>query len=166
MTTVNRPRLPQGPGRLTSLSRSSPHRTQGGSYNQSSAITVNPEKITAFIGASRLRVHNFAKGIAETMNDGEVAEWHIRHFTLANPRGQAQGDIPALLRRAATSIENRGRIKVQDLVLHSEITAEGEWYSVTVYYTRQPGRHCGRGDCFLGWRRDGGSRYQASYKQV
>lgn len=60
--------------------------------------------------------------------------WTVRHFSQANPAGPAQGDVPALLRRVADSIEELGRIDVQDLVVHKEITADGPWFSATVYF--------------------------------
>jgi hypothetical protein len=61
-------------------------------------------------------------------------KWTINHFSQANPEGAAQGDVPALLRRVAESLDALGPIRVQDLVFHNEITADGPWYSVTVYY--------------------------------
>jgi hypothetical protein len=60
--------------------------------------------------------------------------WTINHFSQANPAGSHQGDVPALLRRVADSLEALGAVEVQDLVLHHEITADGPWQSVTVYY--------------------------------
>ncbi|KIA66430.1 hypothetical protein [Nocardia vulneris] len=66
-------------------------------------------------------------------------EYSALHFSQANPRGAAQGDVPALLRRIAATLEELGAVSVQDLVLHNEVTAEGDWPSVTVYYTRTDG---------------------------
>jgi hypothetical protein len=60
--------------------------------------------------------------------------WPIRHFSQTNPRGPGQQDVPALLRRVADSIEELGPVEVQDLVLHQEVTAEGLWPSLTVYF--------------------------------
>ncbi|MFC5750371.1 hypothetical protein [Actinomadura rugatobispora] len=60
--------------------------------------------------------------------------WTIRHFSQANPKGRDQGDVPALLRRVADSIEELGPVKVQDLILHEEITEDGPWVSATVYF--------------------------------
>lgn len=39
-----------------------------------------------------------------------------------------------LLRTVADSIEQLGDVRIQDLVLHNEITVEGAWPSITVYY--------------------------------
>jgi hypothetical protein len=62
--------------------------------------------------------------------------WTVEHFSQANPAGAGQGDVPALLRRVADSIEALGEIEVQDLVLHTEVTADGGWHSLTVYFHR------------------------------
>jgi hypothetical protein len=61
--------------------------------------------------------------------------WTARHFSQANPAGRGQGDVPSLLRRVADTIEGLGPVEVQDLVLHNEVTAEGLWPSLTVYFT-------------------------------
>jgi hypothetical protein len=63
--------------------------------------------------------------------------WTVEHFSQANPRGGDQGDVPALLRRVADSIEGLGPLDVQDLVLHTEVTEDGDWHSVTVYFHRR-----------------------------
>lgn len=39
-----------------------------------------------------------------------------------------------LLRREADTIDELGEIEILDLVLHSEITADGAWPSIMVYY--------------------------------
>ena len=62
--------------------------------------------------------------------------WTVNHFSQANPRGPGQGDVPALLRTVARSIEDLGPVTVQDLILHNEITEDGDWYSVTVYFEK------------------------------
>lgn len=41
---------------------------------------------------------------------------------------------PELLRRVADTIEGLGEIRIMDLVMHNEITAEGDWPSIIVYY--------------------------------
>ncbi len=65
----------------------------------------------------------------------EPERWTASHFALGNPAGPGQDDVPRLLRRLADALEDYGRIEVHDLVLHNEVTAEGEWPSVTVYFT-------------------------------
>lgn len=57
------------------------------------------------------------------------------HFSQSNPAGPGQADVPNLLRTVASSIEDLGPITVADLILHNEITADGNWPSITVYYT-------------------------------
>ncbi len=63
-------------------------------------------------------------------------DWTIHHFSQANPEGPGQGDVPALLRRISDSLDALGPIRVMDLVFHTEITADGPWHSVTLYFHR------------------------------
>jgi len=63
-----------------------------------------------------------------------MESWTIKHFSQANPAGTGQDDVPALLCRVATSVESLGSVTVQDLVMHTEITADGPWPSLTVYF--------------------------------
>ncbi|WP_369223285.1 hypothetical protein AB5J52_20025 [Streptomyces sp. R39] len=63
-----------------------------------------------------------------------MESWTIKHFSQANPAGVGQNDVPALLRRVADSIEGLGPVEVQDLVMHTEITGDGPWPSLTVYF--------------------------------
>lgn len=60
--------------------------------------------------------------------------YSARHFSQANPTGPGQGDVPALLRRVADTLETLGPVEVLDVVHHSEVTADGDWPSFTVYY--------------------------------
>jgi len=62
------------------------------------------------------------------------AAWTAEHFSLANPRGDGQGDVPLLLRRVADALEERGAVEIQDLVLHTEVNEFGGWPSITVYF--------------------------------
>jgi hypothetical protein len=62
------------------------------------------------------------------------ATWTAEHFSLANPRGDGQGDVPLLLRRVADVLEERGAVEIQDLVLHNEVNESGGWPSITVYF--------------------------------
>jgi hypothetical protein len=64
--------------------------------------------------------------------------WTSRHFSQSNPAGPRQDDVPALLRRVADSVEALGAVEVQDLTFHNQVTAEGSWYSVTVYFSDSP----------------------------
>ena len=67
---------------------------------------------------------------------GEPRSWTAEHFSLANPLGQGQGDVPLLLRRVAEAIEALGEVEIQDLLLHTEVNEFGNWPSVTVYFHR------------------------------
>ena len=66
----------------------------------------------------------------------ERTTWITEHFSLANPAGQGQDDVPGLLRRVADSIEALGEVNVQDLVLHTEVTPDGAWHPLTVNFHR------------------------------
>jgi hypothetical protein len=67
--------------------------------------------------------------------------WTVLHFSQSNPSGEGQGDVAALLRRVADSIDGFGDITVQDITFHAEPTGDGEDdLSMTVYYVDQPRR--------------------------
>jgi len=61
--------------------------------------------------------------------------WTARHFSQANPAGRGQGDVAALLRRVADTLERLGSLEVHDLVKHNGATPEGDWPSLIVYFT-------------------------------
>ena len=60
--------------------------------------------------------------------------WTIRHFSQANPKGPGQDNVPALLRRLADSVDELGKVEVQDITFETEITEDGNWCSMTVYF--------------------------------
>lgn len=66
-------------------------------------------------------------------------DWTVSHFSQSNPKGPRQEDVPALLRRVADSIETLGEIDIQDIVCNcpGELTDDGWWPSITVYYSRK-----------------------------
>jgi hypothetical protein len=64
-------------------------------------------------------------------------DWTCLHFAQSNPSGPGQGDVPALLRRVASSIEVLGSIEVLDIVFSSQATTGEDDLNVTVYYVRQ-----------------------------
>ena len=71
----------------------------------------------------------------QLLRDHECMEaWTFKHFSQSNPAGTGQDDVAALLRRVADSIESLGSVEVQDLVMHMEITLDGPWPSLTVYF--------------------------------
>jgi len=66
----------------------------------------------------------------------EPASWTAEYFSLSNPRGHEQGDVPLLLRRVADAIEAFGDAEVQDLVMQTEVNEFGDWPSITIYFHR------------------------------
>jgi hypothetical protein len=69
-------------------------------------------------------------------DDKPIDKWTANHFAQANPTGDGQGDVPALLRRVADTIAGLGDVQILDLLMHVEVTAEGDWPSLVVYYHR------------------------------
>ena len=43
--------------------------------------------------------------------------------------------MPRLLRRLATMTDELGDVQLLDLVMHTEITEDGPWPAITVYYS-------------------------------
>jgi hypothetical protein len=69
---------------------------------------------------------------------GMTDSWTCQHFSLANPRADGSSDLPRLLRRFADEIEQLGvrPMEVLDLVVSSEMTEDGPWWSATLYWSR------------------------------
>lgn len=67
-------------------------------------------------------------------------EWTVLHFSLSNPAGEGQGDVAALLRRVAESLDELGDVDVQDITFQTAVTDGEDDLTVTVYYHRQPRR--------------------------
>lgn len=63
-------------------------------------------------------------------------KWTCFHTSQGNPKGDGQDDLPKLLRTFADTVERLGDIDVLDLTLDDDITAEGSWFSLTLYYSR------------------------------
>jgi hypothetical protein len=63
-------------------------------------------------------------------------QWTSRHFSLANALDDRPADLPHLLRRLAAEIEEKGLgpDEVLDVTLSQETTADGPWWSATVYW--------------------------------
>lgn len=72
--------------------------------------------------------------------DPNPAPWSIYHFAQSNPSGTGQGDVAALLRRVADTLDELGDIDVQDIAFHSEVTDGEDDLHMTVYYHAQPRR--------------------------
>jgi hypothetical protein len=73
---------------------------------------------------------------AHVMSSDPGDEWTMFHFSQSNPDGPGQGDVPALLRRVADSIEALGDVMVEDITFSSEPTADERDVSMAVYYHR------------------------------
>jgi hypothetical protein len=67
-------------------------------------------------------------------------EWTISHFSQSNPAGVGQGDVAALLRRVADSVEALGDVQVEDITFTSVPTEAEDDQTVTVYYCRRQRR--------------------------
>ncbi|WP_218158839.1 hypothetical protein [Streptosporangium canum] len=48
--------------------------------------------------------------------------------------------MPALLRRVADTIESLGNVEIYDVIMHDEITEDGNQPSLTVYFDYRTGR--------------------------
>lgn len=58
----------------------------------------------------------------------------IHHFSQTNPAGPDQGDVAALLRRVADTIDELGTVTIQDVTFSNEVTEAGLWPDLTVYF--------------------------------
>ena len=67
-------------------------------------------------------------------------DWTINHFSQSNPSGAGQGNVPALLRRVADSIEELGEVQVADITFSSSVSDDEDDLTVTVYFDKQPRR--------------------------
>ncbi|MET4706117.1 hypothetical protein [Frigoribacterium sp. UYMn621] len=67
-------------------------------------------------------------------------DWTINHFSQSNPSGAGQGDVPALLRRVADSIEELGDVQVADITFSSSVSDDEDDLTVTVYFDKRPRR--------------------------
>jgi hypothetical protein len=61
-------------------------------------------------------------------------------FSQSNPDGIGQGNVAALLRRLATTIDSLGDIDIHDITFASSPTADEDDLHMTVYYSRDPQR--------------------------
>ncbi|GIH93777.1 hypothetical protein ACFFMN_16505 [Planobispora siamensis] len=81
-----------------------------------------------------LSMLRYSAATRERLKVSEQNTWTMRHFSRANPKGPEQGDVPALLRSVVDSIEELGNVEIYDLIMHNEITEDGHWPSITVYF--------------------------------
>jgi hypothetical protein len=68
------------------------------------------------------------------------SEGAVLHLTQSNPSGPGQGDVAALLRRVADSIERLGDVQIRDITFRSDITDGEDDLRLTVYFNEQPRR--------------------------
>ena len=60
------------------------------------------------------------------------------HFSLSNPRGRHQGNMPRLLRRLATEIVQLGdNTMILDVVIKDEVDDLGSCFTATVDYNAE-----------------------------
>ncbi len=71
----------------------------------------------------------------------DPSTWTVLHFSQSNPDGSGQGDVAALLRRVADTIDRLGDIQVEDVTFQSRVTDGEDDLTVTVYYHQEPRRH-------------------------
>jgi hypothetical protein len=72
------------------------------------------------------------------VDDGD--RWTIFNFSQSNPSGEGQGDVAALLRRLADSLDALGDVQVQDVTFSSQVADGEDDLTMTVYYHREPRR--------------------------
>ena len=108
------------------------HLTRVEDARRAGVVAPAPPEFTVVLrGYDRAQVDRYLEAVA---GEGPTRSWDVRHFSQANPRGQGQGDVPALMRRVADSIEKLGPVEVQGIVFSTEITEDGGWPSMTVYF--------------------------------
>lgn len=78
----------------------------------------------------------------ELGEDHAVAHaWTCHHFSMSNPADDGAGDLPRLLRRVGEEIEARAirAVDIQDITVSQQITGDGPWWSVTLYWSSDAG---------------------------
>jgi hypothetical protein len=70
------------------------------------------------------------------MADDPRDKWTTFHFSQSNPTGVGEGDVAALLRRVADSIDELGDVMVEDITFSTQPTGDERDLRVTVYYHR------------------------------
>jgi hypothetical protein len=75
-----------------------------------------------------------------TRDHEDPRTWTVLHFSQSNPSGTGQGDVAALLRRVAETIDSYGDIQVQDITFRSEVSEGEDDLAMTVYYLAEPRR--------------------------
>jgi hypothetical protein len=70
------------------------------------------------------------------MDEKLQQRWSCYHFSQSNPVGDEQGNVAALLRRVADTVDGLGDATVMDITFTSQPTPAGDDVSMTVYYSR------------------------------
>lgn len=72
----------------------------------------------------------------DTAKAASNERYTIFHFQQSNPLGPGKGNVPALLRRVADSIERMGDVEVYGLTLNPPTLRpdNDDWPSLAVYY--------------------------------
>ncbi|MET9630653.1 hypothetical protein ABZX92_24595 [Lentzea sp. NPDC006480] len=65
----------------------------------------------------------------------EFARWTAFHFSQSNPAGRGQGDVSALLRRVADTIDALGEVEIMDITFKATPTESEDDLTMTVHYT-------------------------------
>lgn len=77
---------------------------------------------------------------ARSVGTVALPTWTINHFSQSNPTGEGQGDVAALLRRVAQTIDDLGDVSIEDITFASSVTAGEDDLTVTVYFHPEPRR--------------------------
>ncbi len=67
----------------------------------------------------------------------ELDQWRAFHFSQSNPAGPGQGNVAALLRRVADTIDDLGSVQILDITFQLTPTADEDDLTLTVYYDRE-----------------------------
>ncbi|OEI68064.1 hypothetical protein [Curtobacterium sp. ER1/6] len=88
----------------------------------------------------RLLFNVVALADVATVGGVERTDGTIKHFSQSNPAGDGQGDVAALLRRVAQTIDDLGDVSIEDVTFTSSVTEGEDDLAMTVYYYPEPRR--------------------------
>lgn len=138
-TEVEGPAIVQPPPRL--------RRARPAEHLNREPLISHPTKLrdvpsaSSLIGTSAVR-HERAPSARtscrrETMRIVTSEPWTCQHFSLANALDDRPTDLAHLLRRVADELDRQQirPIELLDVTISSEVTADGPWWSATVYWS-------------------------------
>jgi hypothetical protein len=64
----------------------------------------------------------------------EPRHYPVRHFAQAVPAASGERGVATLLRLVADTIDGLGPVRIEDLILHNDISSGEDDYSLTVYF--------------------------------